>query len=271
MRRTSWTYRAPAQTGPDRVLRDRAVKLHETYPLLRLYLTRFAWGGYEVEQRARLVMLKWSTSAIRDCISDAAFLRVEPERYFRNLLPTLPEWVQPLLIAVVGNDPSTRALLPGLHVRDLTVPTGFTRQLYLLAALVRRRKPQALAPDQVTQIVPLRDDAIDRAWIRWISSARDTSDTRFDDLARAAQGFPTAIRGSRVKAILEGAGFQELKAADLLSRPIVERVKPVWFCRIRAPAGCPAPASRSPPGRLLNRPSPAQCIGRRIPRTRGRS
>jgi hypothetical protein len=185
-------------------MRDRAVKLHETYPLLRLYLTRFAWGGNEVEQRARLMMLKWSSLAIRDCISDAVCLKVEPERYFRNLLPTLPEWVQPLLIAVLVNDPSTRALLPGLRVRDLTAPTGFTNQLYLLARLVRQRRPQALAPDQVTQIVPLRDDAIDRAWIRWISSARDARDTRFDDLARAAQGFPAAIRRSSSKSL--GAG-----------------------------------------------------------------
>jgi len=206
---------------PDIALRDRAVKLNETYPLLRLYLTRFAWGGVGVEQRARSMLLKWARSAVRDCASDAVSLRVEPERYFRNLLSQIPEWIQPLLIAVAVKDASTRALLPGLSVRVLTAP-NYPDQLHLFKGFLGRTKPPALPPDRVALIVPLRDNALDRAWTRWISSAGNSSNARLSDLAHAAQFFAVDTRLSRVQTILEHVTFDVPNAAQLLSRLIVE-------------------------------------------------
>jgi hypothetical protein len=82
------------------------------------------------------------------------------------------------------------------------------------------RKPPALSPGRLALIVPFREHAIDRAWTRWISSAGNNLDTRFDDLARAAQGFPSATQRSRVEAILKGAGLEAFSATALLSRPV---------------------------------------------------
>lgn len=173
MRKNSWVYVGPLESEPDRVLGARANQLHQRYSLLKLSLTRFAWGGADVEKRARHMVAAWADNVVRDCVRDAESLSVESERYFRNLLQQLPEWIAQFLVAIIINDRATRSLLPRLNLRALP-DFGENEKLRFLTSLFRPGRRSAIPPDEVAIFVPLSNSTLARAWARWFAAGGDT-------------------------------------------------------------------------------------------------
>ena len=217
MRKSPWIYVGPDRSDPDKILKKRAAHIHENYSLFKLYLTRFAWGGTGVDDRARHKIVAWGNSVARDCVTDASSLDVEPERYFRNLLQQLPDWIVPVLVSVAVNNKATRDLLPGLDVGSLAISSN-DKIMQVLSSLLKETDRPALPPDEIALFVRLRDGALDRAWTRWLAAEEKNRDTRLADLARAIKNFPKEGRSARVKKILSNAGIPEPIFANLKSK-----------------------------------------------------
>jgi hypothetical protein len=163
-RRQEELWRDTPDTADDAILIGRAMWLLRDYSALRLHLARFAWCAEGVEARARVVLRDWGRRVFAVLAEDARKLDVPIERYVRNLLPVIPQWIVPLVIVLARRDRSIARKLGGLRLDDRDFPTH-KAQIRNFGKLYAARTP--LGPDTVQQIVNLREEAANAAVARW--------------------------------------------------------------------------------------------------------
>ena len=163
-RRQEELWRDTPDTADDAILIGRAMWLLRDYSALRLHLARFAWCAEGVEARARVVLRDWGRRVFAVLAEDARKLDVPLERYVRNLLPVIPQWIVPLVIVLARRDRSIARKLGGLRLDDRDFPTH-KAQIRNFGKLYAARTP--LGPDTVQQIVNLREEAANAAVARW--------------------------------------------------------------------------------------------------------
>lgn len=242
-----------ALTEADRYLQIRAASLYQPYSALKLSLTRFAWGAKGVEARARQKIIRWANAVVDGCTQDALALGVPPERYLRNLLPLLSEWIAPLLVAVLRHEPALRRKLPGLKLQWLLLQSD-DRRLVVFEELLASPRPQPCPPSNLITFIRLSNGTLDKAWIRWLVRSDQKPGAREALLHSSSDWID---RAKRLSVIFSAAGLGHEQLAPMLdpqpsTRPLSNAKAPprlVWQERpaIRRTDSTPvAPSKRIP-------------------------
>jgi retron-type reverse transcriptase len=208
-------WKAPPATSADAVLIARANWLSAAYPLLRLRLARFAWGGDGVEARARVALRDWGRSVFANIAEDARRLDVPAERFFRNLLPVLPGWAVPVLVVLARRDRRIRGILDGLRLDFACFPDHAAR-IADFDLLFAARRP--IEPDIVARMVRLRPAALERAKARWqarrAAARSDAAAPGEGSAADASSASAAASIGDDAQAV-DAAALDAMAVADI--------------------------------------------------------